>query len=78
MPDAAPPKLWTPSPERVERAQLTTFARDHGLPEDYGELWRWSVDDIERFWLTFWLAITALGFVALVRCRRRRDLHCFA
>ena len=54
MPDAAPPKLWTPSPERVERAQLTTFARDHGLPEDYGELWHWSVDDIERFWALIW------------------------
>jgi len=54
MPDAAPPKLWTPSRERIERAQLTTFAREHGLPEDYGELWRWSIDDIERFWALIW------------------------
>ena len=30
------------------------FARDHGLPEDYAELWRWSVEDVERFWATIW------------------------
>jgi len=54
MPDAAPPKLWSPSRERIERAQITRFARQHGLPTDYGELWRWSVADIERFWALIW------------------------
>ena len=54
MPDPAPPMLWTPSRERIERAQITSFAREHGLPTDYGELWRWSVADIERFWALIW------------------------
>ena len=54
MPSAAPVRLWTPSPERIERAAITAFAREHGLPESYAELWRWSVDDIERFWALIW------------------------
>ena len=54
MPDAAPVRLWTPSPERIERAAITSFARDHGLPESYDELWRWSIGDIERFWALIW------------------------
>ncbi|HET6831159.1 MAG TPA: acetoacetate--CoA ligase [Solirubrobacterales bacterium] len=54
MPATAPTKLWTPSPERIERAAITRFARAHGLPADYGELWRWSVADIERFWALIW------------------------
>ena len=28
-------KLWEPSPERVERAAVTQFARSLGLPEDF-------------------------------------------
>ena len=53
MPDE-PVELWTPSPERIERAAITRFAREHGLPEDYEDLWRWSVEDIERFWALIW------------------------
>src|SRR3954464_141229 len=46
--------LWQPSPERIERATLTRFARERGLPEDYGELWRWSVGDLDEFWAAIW------------------------
>jgi acetoacetyl-CoA synthetase len=46
--------IWRPTPERIERAAITRFARDLGLPEDYQALWRWSVDDVERFWSTIW------------------------
>jgi acetoacetyl-CoA synthetase len=46
--------LWTPSLDQVERATLTRFARDRGLPEDYHELWRWSVENIEEFWAAIW------------------------
>ncbi|MFN8113806.1 MAG: acetoacetate--CoA ligase [Solirubrobacterales bacterium] len=53
MPDE-PVKLWTPSPERIERAAITRFARENDLPTEYEELWRWSVDDIERFWALIW------------------------
>ena len=47
--------LWTPAPERVAASNLTRFAalaRDrHGAPPgDYDALWRWSVDERERFW----------------------------
>jgi acetoacetyl-CoA synthetase len=47
--------IWTPPAERVAASNLTrfaTFARDeHGAPAgDYSALWRWSVDERERFW----------------------------
>ncbi|HMV68854.1 MAG TPA: acetyl-coenzyme A synthetase N-terminal domain-containing protein, partial [Myxococcota bacterium] len=47
--------LWTPSPERVERARLTAFRRraeqraGQRLP-DYDALWRWSIDQPGTFW----------------------------
>jgi acetoacetyl-CoA synthetase len=48
-----PPVLWTPSPERIERANLTAFMRARGHA-DYESLWRWSVKDLERFWAAIW------------------------
>jgi acetoacetyl-CoA synthetase len=47
--------LWTPSPERIERATLTRYqewlAAGRGSRfEDYAGLWRWSVDDLPGFW----------------------------
>ncbi len=52
---SAPPVLWSPSPELIERAQLTRFARfverERGVrTAGYHELWRWSVEDLEGFW----------------------------
>ena len=52
---AAPELLWTPSPERIERATLTRFQRwveeTEGLRFGaYEELWRWSVAELDRFW----------------------------
>ena len=40
---------------RVERATLSRFSawlsEERGLEfDDYPELWRWSVDDLEGFW----------------------------
>ncbi|MCW2967111.1 MAG: acetoacetate--CoA ligase [Solirubrobacteraceae bacterium] len=50
-----PPRLlWSPSPERVERALITRFARERGLPEDYSALHRWSVEHLEEFWGAVW------------------------
>src|SRR5207248_2000254 len=51
----APELLWTPAPERIERATLTRYQRwlegTKGLSFDsYDALWRWSVDDLEGFW----------------------------
>ena len=50
-----PELLWTPSAERLQRATLTRYQdwlnQTRGLQfEDYDELWRWSVDDLEAFW----------------------------
>ena len=47
--------LWTPSPERVAAAQITRYrqwlSETHGVQsEDYEDLWRWSVQDIDAFW----------------------------
>jgi acetoacetyl-CoA synthetase len=49
-----PEPVWTPTPERIERAAITSFARKRGLPEDYDALWRWSVENLEDFWEAIW------------------------
>jgi acetoacetyl-CoA synthetase len=50
-----PELLWTPSEERVERAELTRYqawlAESRGLRfRSYEQLWQWSVDDLSAFW----------------------------
>ena len=55
----APPVLWHPDAERIERANVTRFARwleeTRGLDlPGYNALWRWSVDDVEGFWAAVW------------------------
>ncbi len=49
-----PTPLWTPSAERVERAEVSRFAKAAGVEGDYHDLWRWSVADVERFWTHVW------------------------
>ncbi|MGH7518517.1 MAG: acetoacetate--CoA ligase [Gemmatimonadales bacterium] len=50
--------VWTPSPERISRANLTRFmaeARARGAPAgDYAALYRWSVDRPQEFWPLVW------------------------
>src|SRR3954451_4362203 len=46
--------VWTPSSERIKGANITRFARERGLPADYGELWQWSVENLEEFWAAIW------------------------
>jgi acetoacetyl-CoA synthetase len=51
--------LWTPGPDRVERANVTAFTRwlaaerghDFGA---YQDLWEWSVTDLDGFWQAIW------------------------
>ena len=52
--------LWRPAPERIESTNLARFA-DHVKAQwgvdngrDYDALWRWSVDEAEKFWLSLW------------------------
>jgi acetoacetyl-CoA synthetase len=65
-----PTPLWTPSRERIERAQITRFAGQHGLPADYAALWRWSVDNLEEFWATIWAHYGVEGSYDAVLGRR--------
>jgi acetoacetyl-CoA synthetase len=51
--------LWEPTPEAIERTNLTAYMRwlaaERGLSFDgYADLWQWSVDDIEAFWASIW------------------------
>jgi acetoacetyl-CoA synthetase len=51
--------LWEPSAERTAAARMTHFmawaGARHGREfRDYAELWRWSVDELERFWGDIW------------------------
>ena len=46
--------LWRPSAEVIEQATITAFARSRGLPEEYHDLWRWSVEHIDEFWAAIW------------------------
>jgi acetoacetyl-CoA synthetase len=58
--------LWSPSKERVERAQLTAFRRRSELSTgrplpDYAALWRWSVEERGAFWRAAWNACEVIG-----------------
>jgi acetoacetyl-CoA synthetase len=58
--------LWTPSPERIARANLTQFMLDvrerHGFhARDYRELYEWSVGEREQFWRTVWEYAGVIG-----------------
>ncbi|MEN3282483.1 MAG: acetoacetyl-CoA synthetase [Solirubrobacteraceae bacterium] len=46
--------LWKPTPERIEHATITRFARAVGREGPYDELWRWSVSDLDGFWAAIW------------------------
>src|SRR5688572_6153637 len=51
--------LWSPAPDRVAAAEVTRFIaevnRRHGLAlEGYEALWRWSVENLEAFWVAVW------------------------
>ena len=55
----APPILWRPDAERVERAAITAYTRwleqTRGLDlPDYASLWEWSTTDLEGFWASIW------------------------
>ncbi len=55
----SPRVLWEPGAERIASSQLTRYTRwlaaHRGQPfDDYQELWQWSVDDLEGFWVSIW------------------------
>ena len=50
--------VWSPSPERIERSNMTRFLRhvasDIPNVESFEDLYGWSVDDIPAFWKRIW------------------------
>jgi len=56
---SAPQKLWEPSQEAIERAQMTEFARwiVRRLKLElntYPDFYRWTVDNPDEFWSSVW------------------------
>ena len=71
--------LWTPTPRRLEHANVTAFCRwlerERGLSlRDYTELWRWSVEDLESFWSALWDYFGVAASSAPERALGRRDM----
>jgi acetoacetyl-CoA synthetase len=51
--------LWEPSEEFKENANVSRYMewleKEKGLSfDDYGELWEWSVTELEEFWASIW------------------------
>ncbi len=66
--------LWNPTPERVERATITRFARAVGREGSYEDLWRWSVDDLEGFWAAVWDCFEVRASQPYERVLGRREM----
>ncbi|GAA4155986.1 acetoacetate--CoA ligase [Actinomadura keratinilytica] len=62
-PEGAP--LWEPSAEVVAGARVTRYRewlRDRGVAtEDYADLWRWSVTEVDAFWASIWEYFDVVG-----------------
>lgn len=53
------PIVWSPTPEAIERAQLTALIREVGATrgrpfDDYADFYRWSVEAPAAFWAAVW------------------------
>ena len=49
--------LWTPSAQRIQASALREYldwlqTRERRPFEDHNALWRWSIEDLDRFWLS--------------------------
>ena len=48
-------KMWEPSEKRIESSLLNFFMIESPLDSDsYFDLHRWSIDNMEAFWSSFW------------------------
>lgn len=51
--------LWTPGPEQLQASRLVHYqhwiSQEYGVrTDDYAARWRWSIEDIDRFWQSIW------------------------
>lgn len=79
MSGAAAEKLWEPSAALVERSRLREYMRwleaERSLRfENYDELWRWSVDDLEGFWSSIWDYFEVRADGSFERALGRREM----
>ncbi len=61
-----PGPMWQPSQERIDQANLSAFLRqvkdDWGVEcRDYGDLYRWSIDELDKFWTSLWRFCRVIG-----------------
>lgn len=59
-------RLWSPTPEQAQSSRLHDYqqwlACRGVLPAgSYEDLWRWSVDDLDGFWLSIWEYFDVIG-----------------
>lgn len=60
--DMTPPAtniLWTPGPEQLQSSRLVEYqrwlAQEKGVvTNEYSELWRWSIENLDDFWQSIW------------------------
>lgn len=57
--NASATRIWTPSPERIASARVTSFTNWLRLRRNlkfttYEDLWRWSISETEAFWSAVW------------------------
>src|SRR3954451_3347650 len=64
-----PPILWTPPDELVQRATMAQYMRERGF-STYGDLQRWSVQDLDGFWGSIWdrFDVGPRGNIVLASC----------
>ncbi len=71
--------LWSPGPERIERATITGYTRwleeTRGLDlPDYEHLWEWSTTDLEGFWASIWERFDVRASVPYTRVLGERGM----
>jgi len=76
--------LWQPSDERKNSSRMHHYMQwlesTRGLSfADYGELWQWSVDDVEAFWDSIWeyFAVRSSKPQAVLSSHRMPGAHWF-
>ena len=62
-------KLWQPNPDQIAASNLTKFLgaiqnRWGFSCSDYSALHKWSVEELEKFWLSFWDFAGVLGDIS--------------
>ena len=58
--------LWQPDAARIAASRMASFAEAVGVPlvgkdHGYDALWRWSVQNRERFWSAIWDTCSVVG-----------------